>query len=118
MQTSVSIQFLTFLDHSIVKLRLPEDNLIDNLTKKCEEKVFDMSPKDIALLGWCIARLELSHEHPLYGKTFRMMERYVAMLIDGVLQFKINDEIYTCDFDEQSDEIISEKSSTTELSGE
>ena len=47
-----------------------------------------------------------------------MMERYVAMLIDGVLQFKINDEIYTCDFDEQSDEIISEKSSTTELSGE
>jgi hypothetical protein len=90
---------VTLVDHSIVKLRLPEDNLIENLTKRCEEKVFDMTPKDIALLGWCISRLDLSPKLPFFQKTFKMMENYVKMLIDGLLQFKINDEIYTCEFD-------------------
>jgi hypothetical protein len=47
------------------------------LTQRCEDKVFEMTAKDIALLAWCIARLELPAKHPFFQKTFRIMEKYV-----------------------------------------
>jgi hypothetical protein len=31
------------------------------------------------------------------------------MLIDGVLQFKLNDEVYTAEFEEQLGDLVTEK---------
>lgn len=68
-----------------------------------------MTAKDIALLAWCIARLELHAKQPIFQKTFRIMEKYVEMLIDGVLKFKLNDEVYSAEFEEQIYELVTEK---------
>jgi len=40
------------LYHSLVKLRLPEEKLIEEVAAKCEEHVFQMPPKGVALVAW------------------------------------------------------------------
>ena len=43
--------------YSIVKLRLPENNLINGLTARSEELIDEMQPKDLAVTLWSFARL-------------------------------------------------------------
>ena len=44
--------------YSLVKLRLPEDDLISALTSQCEDQVALMTPKDLATCLWALARLD------------------------------------------------------------
>jgi len=44
--------------YSTVKLRLPEDHLINALTERTEEQLHEMTPKDLAVSLWSLARLE------------------------------------------------------------
>lgn len=41
-----------------MKLRLPEDYLINGLTNRTEELLLDMTPKDLAVTVWSLARLD------------------------------------------------------------
>ena len=43
--------------YSVVKLRLPEDYLISALTDKSVELINEMTPKDLAVTVWSLARL-------------------------------------------------------------
>lgn len=42
-----------FLYHALVKLRMPEEALLADLKERCEAQIFDMMPKDLALILWC-----------------------------------------------------------------
>ena len=44
--------------YSVVKLRLPEDFLITALTDRSEELLHEMTPKDLAVTIWSMARLD------------------------------------------------------------
>ena len=48
-----------------MKLRLPEDHLLSQLVEQAEDQIFDMTPKDIALLGWSLARIKIQWNTPI-----------------------------------------------------
>ena len=54
--------------YSIVKLRLPDDLLMNALTDQVEAKIFKMSPKETALVSWALARSKLPSDTPLTKK--------------------------------------------------
>ena len=67
--------------HSTVKLRLPEDALINGLIEHISEKIEseqDIQIKDLALLSWSLARIKLPP-----GSN---MSKFVAMRADAILQ--------------------------------
>ena len=67
--------------HSTVKLRLPEDALINGLVGHISEKIEseeDIQIKDLALLSWSLARIRLPP-----GST---LSKSVAMRADSILQ--------------------------------
>ena len=44
--------------YSIVKLRLPEDFFINALTEQSQDLLHKMTPKDLAVTVWALARLD------------------------------------------------------------
>jgi hypothetical protein len=54
--------------YSVIKLRLPDDNLINALTDLAEAKIFEMNPKDLALVAWAIARSRIPDDSPIVKK--------------------------------------------------
>ena len=52
----------------MIRLRLPEDDLINRLTDYIEEEMTDISPKDLALVGWALARTKIPSETSVYKK--------------------------------------------------
>ena len=57
------------LVHSLLKLRLPEDHLIKKLVERCEELLFKMNAKDLALIVWSQARLKMDYNNPFVKKS-------------------------------------------------
>jgi hypothetical protein len=49
---------VSLLLYSLVKLRLPEDFLINALTEKSDQLIEEMTPKDLAVTTWSLARLD------------------------------------------------------------
>ena len=43
--------------YSVVKLRLPDDHLINALTDRIEDLLNELKPKDLAVCLWALARL-------------------------------------------------------------
>lgn len=56
------------LVYSVVKLRLPDDLLMNALTDQVEAKIFQMNPKETALVSWALARSKLPPDAPLTKK--------------------------------------------------
>ena len=54
--------------YSVVKLRLPDDLLMNALTDQVEAKLFKMTPKETALVSWALARSKLPADTPLTKK--------------------------------------------------
>ncbi len=54
--------------YSVIKLRLPDDNLINVLTDLAEAKIFEMNPKDLALVAWALARLKIPSDSQIVKK--------------------------------------------------
>ena len=67
--------------HSLVRLRLPEDHLITALVEKAEEQLFDMSPKDIALVTWSLGRLNFPRDQLLSKKVLSVIERNMKQVL-------------------------------------
>ena len=64
--------------HSLVKLRLPEDHLITALVEKAEEQLFDMTPKDHALVVWSLGRLNFPRDQLLSKKISSVIQRNLS----------------------------------------
>ena len=54
--------------YSVIKLRLPDDNLINVLTDLAEAKIFEMNPKDLALVAWAVARSRIPDDSQIVKK--------------------------------------------------
>ena len=55
----------SFLLFSLIKLRMPEDWLINNLVERVEQTLDQMTPKELALVLWSLARLNYPTQYPL-----------------------------------------------------
>jgi len=53
--------------HALVKLRLPADDLINDLLTQIELLIKDLTPKDIALVLWSLARINYPKTGPLFS---------------------------------------------------
>jgi len=53
--------------HALVKLRLPADELINDLLTQIELLIKDLTPKDIALVLWSLARINYPKTGPLFS---------------------------------------------------
>ena len=67
--------------YSLVRLRLPEDHLITALVEKTESQLFEMSPKDIALVTWSLGRLNFPREQMLSKKLSSVIERNLRQVL-------------------------------------
>jgi hypothetical protein len=63
--------------YSIVKLRFPEDALISALTEQAETQLFEMNPKDVALICWALARTD----YPSNGPIAKKLASYIYHLV-------------------------------------
>ena len=87
--------------HSLVRLRLPEDHLITALVEKAEEQLFDMSPKDIALVTWSLGRLNFPRDQLLSKKVLSVIERNMKQVLREDYLFDAQDtEQLSSEFDE------------------
>lgn len=77
--------------YSLVKLRLPEDPLINSLVDRAEFLIFEMSPKDLALTVWALARLRLPSNSELTKKAASAIERYIKTVQEEKYLFEAND---------------------------
>lgn len=64
----------------MVKLRLPEDYLINALTEQSVSKLDQMSPKDLAVTIWSLARLEYPASDELKQHLYHLMKAVLAKL--------------------------------------
>lgn len=69
--------------YSIIRLRLPEDNLISVLTDMIEIQIKELSPKDVAVVGWSLARTKIPHEAPLFRKLKNSMTWHIMQLANA-----------------------------------
>ena len=67
--------------YSIIRLRLPEDHLITALVEQTEEQLFEMSPKDVALVAWSLGRLNYPRDQILSKKLCTVIERNVRQIL-------------------------------------
>ena len=65
------------LVYSIVRLRLPEDDLITQLTFRIENEVKGLSPRDLALVGWALAKTQMPAESTVFIKVRKSMLYFV-----------------------------------------
>jgi hypothetical protein len=66
--------------YAVVKLRLPDQDLILKLTEEAEASIDQLGAKDIALVAWALARTKLSNESPM----FRKLKDRMLILIKGL----------------------------------
>jgi hypothetical protein len=57
----------------MIRLRLPEDDLINRLADLLEEEMDKLSPKDVALIGWALARTKVPSDSSVYKKLKAQM---------------------------------------------
>jgi hypothetical protein len=57
----------------MIRLRLPEDDLINRLADLLEEEMDMLSAKDVALVGWALARTKVPSDSSVYKKLKAQM---------------------------------------------
>ena len=85
------IVLTTLLVYSVVKLRLPHDELIGTLTAQSENQLLDMTPKDIALVAWSLARIN----YPSNSTLFAALKSIIFSLCKNLNE--IDDTMYEHD---------------------
>lgn len=68
--------------YSIVKLRLPEDHLISALSERALELLHEMTPKDLAVTMWSLARLDYPVSPDLINHLQMAMHEVLAQVLD------------------------------------
>lgn len=63
-----------------MKLRLPDDLLMNALTDQVEAQIFKMNPKETALVSWALARSKLPSDSPLTKKLVSSIYVYVNQI--------------------------------------
>lgn len=66
--------------YSVVKLRLPDDILMNALTDQVEAKLFEMNPKETALVAWALARSKLPSDSPLAKKIISAIYAFLQTI--------------------------------------
>ena len=82
--------------------------MVQAISTQCEEQLFKMHPKDLALIVWCQARLKFPLKHPFVEMAFKLVARFIMLMKSGDIMY-MPSEIgskpvsFEMDFDEELD---------------
>jgi hypothetical protein len=68
-------------------LRFPEDDLLTKLSIQAEELIGNMTPKDLALLAWSLARIKYPEHTPLVNKLNSVVIEILISLSRADIEF-------------------------------
>lgn len=61
------------VDYCMIRLRLPEDKLLQDLTMLLQPSISDLSARQLATVGWAMARANTSSDSPMFSELRKAM---------------------------------------------